>query len=276
VIESGPGMHASFTLGFRETRHPRVLGIGCFGDRLMSRAAGTAGLRVIDEILEALCDSTEGLAILQAVSQIDRRQGQWQPSTERQSDPYGGPSADCNCVEDTSPIAPVGRQENIVAAHKRRERAFAGLRNNDMNAQELADKFTAKIAVAAVEKNRPTEIAADNVEKRTADVEHCKRALEQQVLPFLEELKHLMGDQQFSFAPQIELNDHRPVGVSFKVGDGAPTTITTAFGNIVVTRIGDSGTSKGVPFVYAPDVEPYISNSGDLTRATKSRSLWRW
>jgi hypothetical protein len=26
------------------------------------------------------------------------------------------------------------------------------------------------------------------------------------------------------------------------------------------------GTSKGVPFVYAPDVEPYISNSGDLTR----------
>jgi hypothetical protein len=89
--------------------------------------------------------------------------------------------------------------------------------------------------------------------------------MEQRVLPFLEELKHLMGDQ-FSFAPQIELNDHRPVGVSFKIGDGAPTTITTAFGNIVVTRIGDSGTSKGVPFVYAPDVEPYISNSGDLTR----------
>jgi hypothetical protein len=29
--------------------------------------------------------------------------------------------------------------------------------------------------------------------------------------------------------------------------DGAPTIITTAFGNIVVTRIGDSGTSKGVP-----------------------------
>jgi hypothetical protein len=33
-----------------------------------------------------------------------------------------------------------------------------------------------------------------------------------------------------------------------------------------VTRIGDSGASKGIPFVYAPDVEPYISNSGDLTR----------
>jgi hypothetical protein len=140
------------------------------------------------------------------------------------------------------------------------------LRNKIMNAQELADKFNAKIAVAAVEKDRQSEIAADNVGKRTADVEHCKRAMEQNVLPFLEELKHHFGEQQFSFAPQIELKDHRPVGVSFKIGDGPPTTITTAFGNIVVTRIGDSGTSKGVPFVYAPDVEPHISNSGDLTR----------
>lgn len=135
-----------------------------------------------------------------------------------------------------------------------------------MNAQELAAKFTAKIAVAAVERDRQAEIAVDNAEKRTADVEHCKKAMEQHVIPFLQELKHHLGEQQFSFAPQIELNDHRPVGVSFKIGDGAPTTITTAFGNIVVTRIGDSGTAKGVPFVYAPDVEPYIANSGDLTR----------
>ena|SRR6185437_7822576 len=94
-----------------------------------------------------------------------------------------------------------------------------------MNAQELADKFTAKIAVAAAEKDRQTEIAADNVGKRTADVEHCKRAMEQNVLPFLAELKHHLGEHQFSFAPQIELNDHRPVGVSFKIGDGAPTPL---------------------------------------------------
>lgn len=135
-----------------------------------------------------------------------------------------------------------------------------------MNAEELAAKFSAKIASAAAEKDRQTGIAADNSGKRHADVEHCKVALERHVLPFLAELKQHMGAEQFSFAPQIELNDHRPVGVSFKIGDGAPTTITTAFGNIIVTRIGDSGTSKGVPFVYAPDVEPYISNSGDLTR----------
>jgi hypothetical protein len=37
-----------------------------------------------------------------------------------------------------------------------------------MNAQELAAKFTAKIALAALEKDRQTEIAADNVGKRTS------------------------------------------------------------------------------------------------------------
>ncbi len=135
-----------------------------------------------------------------------------------------------------------------------------------MNAEELADKFRVKIAAAAVETTRQTGIAAENVDKRAADVEHCKRAMEREVIPFLAELKHHLGEGQFSFAPQIELADHRPVGVSFKIGDGAPTTITTAFGNIIVTQIGDSGTSKGTPHVYAPDVEPYISNSGDLTR----------
>jgi len=110
-------------------------------------------------------------------------------------------------------------------------------------------------------------------DKRAADVEHCKNALEREVIPFLSELKRHLGDDQFSFAPQIELNDHRPVGVSFTIGNGAPTSITTAFGNIIVTRIGDSGTAKGTPYVYAPDVEPYISNSGDLTREKIAKLL---
>ena len=135
-----------------------------------------------------------------------------------------------------------------------------------MNAEELANKFRDKIAAAVAEKEKQTGIASENADKRAADVEHCKRALEREVIPFLSELKHHLGDDQFSFAPQIELNDHRPVGVSFTIGNGAPTSITTAFGNIIVTRIGDSGTAKGTPYVYAPDVEPYISNSGDLTR----------
>jgi hypothetical protein len=135
-----------------------------------------------------------------------------------------------------------------------------------MNAQELAEKFAAKVAGAVVEKDRQTGIAADNREKRTNDVEHCKRAMEHHVIPFLLELKQHLGEEQFSFAPQIDILDHKPVGVSFKIGDGSATSISTAFGNIVVTRFGDSGSSKGVPFVYPPDAEPYISNSGDLTR----------
>ena len=135
-----------------------------------------------------------------------------------------------------------------------------------MNAEELANKFRTKVAVAVAEKDKQIGIAAENTEKRAADIEHCKRAMEREVMPFLAELKQHLGDAQFSFSPQIELNDHRPVGVSFTIGNGSPTSITTAFGNIVVTRIGDSGTAKGIPYVYAPDLEPYISNSGDLTR----------
>jgi hypothetical protein len=135
-----------------------------------------------------------------------------------------------------------------------------------MNADQLAEKFKAKIAAALVEKDKQSDIAAANTDKRTADIDFCKAALERQVLPFLQELKDKLGEDQFSFAHQIELNDHRPVGVSFTIGDGAPTNIITAYGNIVVTRGGDSSTLKGIPYVFAPDVEPYISNSGDLTR----------
>jgi hypothetical protein len=66
-------------------------------------------------------------------------------------------------------------------------------------------------------------------------------------------MKQHLGEEQFSFATQIEINDHRPVGVSFRLGSGASTSIMTAFGNIIVTRVGDSGTQKDVPFVYAPE-----------------------
>jgi hypothetical protein len=72
---------------------------------------------------------------------------------------------------------------------------------------------------------------------------HALRGRIRRILAILQHPEH--EEQQFSFASQTELNEHRPVGVSFKIGDRAPTTITTAFGNIDVTGIGDSGTSKG-------------------------------
>jgi hypothetical protein len=90
--------------------------------------------------------------------------------------------------------------------------------------------------------------------------------MEQHVIPFLAELKQHLGEKQFSFAQQIDLQDHKPVGVSFSIGDGPATHISTALGNIIVTRSGASGSSRGIDHVYSPEEEPYISNSGDLTR----------
>jgi hypothetical protein len=50
-----------------------------------------------------------------------------------------------------------------------------------MDARELAEKFTAKVAAAANEKNRQATIAADNKQKRTDDVDHCKEAFEMHI-----------------------------------------------------------------------------------------------
>jgi len=134
-----------------------------------------------------------------------------------------------------------------------------------MDAQQLAAKFSAKTAATVVERDKQTAIAAENNAKRLDDVEHCKRQLADAVIPFLEELQTHLPKEQFSFAWQIDQQDHKPVGVSFRIGDGSPITIATAFGNVIVTRSGNSGSSKGVRFVYPPDSEPWISNSGDLT-----------
>jgi hypothetical protein len=118
-----------------------------------------------------------------------------------------------------------------------------------MNAQELAQKFRGKVAAAASELERQEGVAADHSGNRLDDVPHIKNCVSRARRAVLNELKQHFGKDQFSFALQVDL-DHKPVGVSFKIGDGAPTIITTAFGNIVVTRLGASGSSKGVAFVY--------------------------
>ena len=134
-----------------------------------------------------------------------------------------------------------------------------------MNAQELAQRFFDKVAAAASEQQHQDSVAIEKAGDRTADIPHIKRAMAEVVLPFIEELKRHFGEEQFYYATQVD-RDHAPVGVSFKIGDGAPISIATAFGNIVVTKLGASGSSKGVAFVYPGDAEPYIANSGDLTR----------
>jgi hypothetical protein len=134
-----------------------------------------------------------------------------------------------------------------------------------MNTQELADKFAAKVAAAVVERDKEAQVATDDSGKRSDDASHCKRAMEENVMPFFSDLKNRFPGDQFSFATQIDGKDHKVVGVSFKIGDGAVTSIFTAFGNVSVTRSGTSGASKGVNYVFPSDEEPYIANSGDLT-----------
>src|ERR1700691_5922687 len=143
-----------------------------------------------------------------------------------------------------------------------------------MNAKELADKFNAKTGAAVVERQRQSGLAAEFLQKRSEDIEHCKRAMESNVLPFLAELKQHLGEGQFTFAPQIDIQDHKPVGVSFKIGDGRTTSISTALGNIIVTRAGDGGTKRGLAYVYPPDAEP--SQIRVTSRGTRSPNWSKW
>ncbi len=92
-----------------------------------------------------------------------------------------------------------------------------------MDARELVEKFRAKVAAAAVERDRQVDVASVNAQKRSDDVEHCKNAFQNHVVPLLSELKHELGEDQFSFALQIDRQDNRPVGVTFRIGDGRAT-----------------------------------------------------
>jgi hypothetical protein len=135
-----------------------------------------------------------------------------------------------------------------------------------MNAKDLADKFAKKVNAAMRESAKQEAASIKNSAPRLADVAHCKRAMTEDVVPFLVEVQGHFPENQFTIVQQIDHEDGKVVGVSFQVGDGPPTTITTFFGTVIVAHAGASGSSKGINFVYGPNDEPYISNSGDLTR----------
>ena len=135
-----------------------------------------------------------------------------------------------------------------------------------MNPKELAAKFQARVAAAATRKEEQTKAAGEDRATDLRDAAECKRAMTEVVIPFLSEIKAEFPPDQFSFSPQIDLQDHRFVGVSFKVGNGPMVTISAAFGNIIIAQSGGSGSGKGIEFVYGRGAEPFISNSRDLTR----------
>ena len=53
-----------------------------------------------------------------------------------------------------------------------------------MDAKELADKFSAKVAAAATELHHQKTVATDSAKSRLDDVPHIKKAMEEQVIPF--------------------------------------------------------------------------------------------
>jgi hypothetical protein len=74
-----------------------------------------------------------------------------------------------------------------------------------MNAKELADKFNAKTRAAVVERERQSDLAVEHIQKRGEDIEHCKRAMESNVLPFLAEPKHLRPRSTYRITSQYDL-----------------------------------------------------------------------
>jgi hypothetical protein len=142
-----------------------------------------------------------------------------------------------------------------------------------MQAKELAAIFTARVAAAVTEKDKQTKVAVDDRSIGLTDAAECKRAMTDVVIPFLSEVKAEFPHGQFSFSPQIDLQDHKFVGVSFKVGNGPMVTISAAFGNIIIAQSGGSGSAKGIEFIYDRSSEPFISSSCDLTRDKVSKLI---
>jgi hypothetical protein len=129
-----------------------------------------------------------------------------------------------------------------------------------MNAKELAAKFETRVAAAARERGKQRRVAKEDRATDLTDAAECKRAMTEVVIPFLSEIRAEFPPEQFSFSPQIDLQDHQFVGVSFKVGNGPMVTISAAFGNIVIAQSGSSGSGKGIEFVYGRGAEPSSRN----------------
>jgi hypothetical protein len=53
-----------------------------------------------------------------------------------------------------------------------------------MDAKELADKFSARVAAAATELHHQITVASDSAKSRLDDVPHIRKAIEEQVIPF--------------------------------------------------------------------------------------------
>jgi hypothetical protein len=133
-----------------------------------------------------------------------------------------------------------------------------------MNAQELAQKFSGKVAASAPERQHQQTVAADNAKSRLDDVVHIKRAMEQQVMPFFTELRQHFGPISFLSHRKSTSTTGRWASLSKSVTE-RPQPSRPHSARLWWPVWGPVDPQRAF-CLYPPDAEPYISNSGDLTR----------
>jgi hypothetical protein len=147
-----------------------------------------------------------------------------------------------------------------------------------MDPKELAglfEKKNADIAAKTAQENAQLDAQKTEREKRIAE---GRAALLNVVIPYFKEIEATFPKGQFSFNPaaQIDSNDLSPVGVSFKIGDGAEHHIEVTQGNVQIwqegvnpkgpKRPGAKVLGLSIRLVYPSTTEPFIAQPSDLTR----------
>jgi hypothetical protein len=131
--------------------------------------------------------------------------------------------------------------------------------------QDLLDLFNSR---------NPTDTAAKKSTKTPENAaakdlyRQCQSAIEMVVLPYLAGVQKKFGAAKFWYGLHRDSGDGRPSGVSFRVGGGRPTHVSTGDGTITVIR-GDILDQSANP----SDQMPTISRPEDLTAENISRLI---
>ncbi|MDQ0392798.1 hypothetical protein [Labrys monachus] len=131
--------------------------------------------------------------------------------------------------------------------------------------QELLDLFNSRsqdeTAVRKPAKTPENAAAKDRYDQ-------CQTAIETVVLPYLAGVQKKFGPAKFWYGLHRDHGDGRPSGVSFRVGEGRPTHVSTADGTITVIR-GDILDRSANPAGQMPE----MSAPGELTAENIARLI---
>ena len=128
--------------------------------------------------------------------------------------------------------------------------------------QELLTLYNSRIPSETVARKPTRTVAAKDLYRE------CQMAIETVVLPYLAGVQRKFGPAKFWYGLHRDAWDGRPSGVSFRVGNGRPTHVSTSDGVITVLR-GDLLDRSANP----SDQMPQISGPSDLSAETMSRLI---